>query len=499
MSSFEFNIKHAGVIYPIKLNDEDTAGDLKSQVEELTKVPISRQKYMVKGGLTDDSIKNLSEIIKPGSNIMLLGTPDANLVSKPKSQNHFIEDLTPEQQVQQFNDIPIGFKNMGNTCYLNATLQALYRIDDLRDAVLNFDVSINNDKNGENETHIKLVTELKRCFEGLKNKSFKSVMPVVLLNALRKTYPQFAERDPQSGFYKQQDAEELLTQLFHSMGIVFGDKFTDDFRIQFRTTIKDTNNESDLSVREGENDLKLQCHISGTTNFLKNGLIESLKEKIEKRSEITGMNSLYSVEKEITKLPKFLTVQYVRFYWKKSSGKKSKILRKVVFPFQLDVTDLLTSEYQQEKITVREELRKVEKEKNEKEREIKRRKMNNNNNNSEEDVVMTPREEFETKKAIQESEHEHWKQEFKKHFPENLQTGENPSSVYDLVGIITHQGANSESGHYQAFIRDENDENIWYKFNDDKVSIIEKEKIESLAGGGENDSALILMYKGLGL
>ncbi|CAI7281756.1 CPS_collapsed_G0017710.mRNA.1.CDS.1 [Saccharomyces cerevisiae] len=217
---------------------------------------------------------------------------------------------------------------------------------------------------------------------------------------------------------------------------------------------------------------------------MRNGLLEGLNEKIEKRSDLTGANSIYSVEKKISRLPKFLTVQYVRFFWKRSTNKKSKILRKVVFPFQLDVADMLTPEYAAEKVKVRDELRKVEKEKNEKEREIKRRKFDPSSSEN----VMTPREQYETQVALNE-----------KTFSPNLEKGENPSCVYNLIGVITHQGANSESGHYQAFIRDELDENKWYKFNDDKVSVVEKEKIESLAGGGESDSALILMYKGFGL
>lgn len=217
--------------------------------------------------------------------------------------------------------------------------------------------------------------------------------------------------------------------------------------------------------------------------------------KLKKRSDLTGANSIYSVEKKISRLPKFLTVQYVRFFWKRSTNKKSKILRKVVFPFQLDVADMLTPEYAAEKVKVRDELRKVEKEKNEKEREIKRRKFDPSSSEN----VMTPREQYETQVALNESEKDQWLEEYKKHFPPNLEKGENPSCVYNLIGVITHQGANSESGHYQAFIRDELDENKWYKFNDDKVSVVEKEKIESLAGGGESDSALILMYKGFGL
>ncbi|QLL33929.1 hypothetical protein HG536_0F02540 [Torulaspora globosa] len=493
MSQLEFNIKHAGRVYPVKIAMDATAGALKGQVEQLIKVPISRQKYMVKGGLSDDTATELSSIIKPGSTIMVLGTPDADLVSKPKQRSQFIEDLAPEQQLQHLNELPIGFQNMGNTCYLNATLQALYRIEPLRDMILNY--SQQSADNAADEGHKKIIIEMKRCFENLKNKSYKAVMPMVLLTALRKCYPQFAERDPQSGFYKQQDAEELFTQLCQTMALIFGNKFSEAFSIHFRTTIKDTANENDVTVKEDESDVKLQCHISGSTNFLKNGLMNSLHEQIEKRSTITDVNSVYSVDKQITKLPKYLTVQFVRFFWKRSAGKKSKILRKVVFPFQLDVAEMLTPEYAKEKIQVREDFRQIDKERLEKERDLKKRKIDDTAN----PTVMAPREKYETEMALAKSEQEHWIEEFKKKTPKDLQPGENPSCLYELIGVITHQGANSESGHYQSFIRDEMDENKWYNFNDDKVSVVAKEKIESLAGGGESDSALILIYKGFGL
>lgn len=482
-------------MYPISITNATTTAQLKSEVEQLTMVPIDRQKYMVKGGLADDNVSNLSSIIKAGTNVMLLGTPDADLISKPKNLGNFIEDLAPDQQLQKLDQTPIGFQNMGNTCYLNSTLQALYSIGSLRELILNY--KNEGIVSPADDMHHKIIVELKRCFENLQNRSFKSVMPVVLLNVLRKCYPQFAERGSQDGFYKQQDAEELFTQLFQSLNIVFGDKFSDDFQINFRTTIKDSANEDDVKVKEDEVNSKLQCHITGATNFMRNGLIESLHEEIEKRSEFTGLNSKYLVDKQITRLPKILTIQYVRFFWKRSTNKKSKILRKVQFPFQLDVSDMLTPEYAQEKIKVREELRTVEKEKIDDERDLKRRKLNGNI--VEEDDVMTPQEKLETEEALEKSHKEHWLQQYKKHFPENLRPGENPSSVYDLIGVITHLGANSESGHYQSFIRDEDDVNKWYKFNDDKVSVVEKERIEALAGGGESDSALILIYKGLGL
>ena len=88
------------------------------------------------------------------------------------------------------------------------------------------------------------------------------------------------------------------------------------------------------------------------------------------------------------------------------------------------------------------------------------------------------------------------------------------SGLYDLVGkplsvrlppftrlsiefdtaIVTHKGAAADAGHYIGFVKksvfhkpgdglDEDDED-WYKFDDDKVSVFPKEKLTTLDGGG---------------
>lgn len=77
-------------------------------------------------------------------------------------------------------------------------------------------------------------------------------------------------------------------------------------------------------------------------------------------------------------------------------------------------------------------------------------------------------------------------------------TTENPSSVYELNAVITHAGSSADGGHYKAYVKDPTDLDgeRWWLFNDDKVSSVNKEKIETLAGGGESDSALLLIYKG---
>ena len=87
--------------------------------------------------------------------------------------------------------------------------------------------------------------------------------------------------------------------------------------------------------------------------------------------------------------------------------------------------------------------------------------------------------------------------------------GANMTGLYELIGVVTHQGASADAGHYQCFAKQldaapysglpskngQKEENTWWRFNDDKVTDVPQSRIESLAGGGEADSALILLYR----
>lgn len=83
-----------------------------------------------------------------------------------------------------------------------------------------------------------------------------------------------------------------------------------------------------------------------------------------------------------------------------------------------------------------------------------------------------------------------------------------------MPAIVTHKGAEADAGHYIGFVKkralhrslvapgaaaagavpDEDDED-WYKFDDDKVSIFPAEKLETLSGGGQDASAYVLLYR----
>ncbi len=472
--SFTVNIKNSGKTYPLELSPADTGLVFKQKLQNLTKIPIDRQKILLKTGqLKDDDIVE-SLKLKQNQTIMVLGSPELNLPIAPIN-NVFLEDLN-ESSLKSYSNEPIGFENLGNTCYLNSSIQALYSIPSLQKKLTQ------NDKVGEIGTNEHLVLQLKRVFKELENKKQDSIVPNNLITSLRVLYPQFNERD-QYGRYKQQDAEEAFTQLLLSLKNVLGEDFIKDYTINFKSVIKNQEDESDVQIKY-EDDVKLQCHITGSTNFLKNGIVESLNETIEKHSDNLNKNCNYEINKKITKLPSILTVQFVRFFWKRSTNKKSKILRKVQFPFQLDLTDLLDEEYRDSKIKIRDEFRSIEKNQQSEERDFKKQKKNLNSKDEQD---------------FWKKQHDKYIEEFTSKTPKDLSVGENPSSLYNLNAIITHQGSSADSGHYQAFVKDRYNDDKWWRFNDDKVSIVDKDRVESLAGGGESDSALILIYKGFGL
>ena len=62
--------------------------------------------------------------------------------------------------------------------------------------------------------------------------------------------------------------------------------------------------------------------------------------------------------------------------------------------------------------------------------------------------------------------------------------------------MVTHQGASADSGHYTSYVKKQGaldpktgkrkeEDGKWWWFNDDKVSEVDAEKIESLSGGGK--------------
>lgn len=99
-----------------------------------------------------------------------------------------------------------------------------------------------------------------------------------------------------------------------------------------------------------EKALKLVCNITIETNHLGEGIKIGLEGVIEKNSDVLGRDAQWKKTLRINRLPKYLCVQFMRFYWKLTpesrdhTGVKCKMLRPIGFPQVLDVFEFCSDE-----------------------------------------------------------------------------------------------------------------------------------------------------------
>ena len=407
--------------------------------------------------------------------------------------------------------LPAGLENLGNTCYMNATVQCLKRVNELKDSLKSYQGGLGGGM-GAGEPSKLMATAAKQLFTNLDFKG-EPFPPLGFVQTMRMIYPQFNETDDH-GHHKQQDAEEcysaLLTAFKEALKLSPEDQAMSGgahdmieklFSIELVNTVKNKETEAEPVKETSEQVLRLSCHIDNNNNpinHMMEGLKISLEGDIEKYSDILGRNSIYFKQSKINKLPSYLTVHFVRFYWKKESSLsgtkagKAKILRNVSFPKVLDIYELCTDDLKKSLDVGREFERKI------REEEDAKRLSGKDEEKKDGDVEMKEdtKEESKTgpivnkKKLQQELEQKISDEMLYRPHGQGLDAGH-----YQLVAVVTHKGRSADGGHYVGWVHRSGDE--WLQYDDDLVSTVKIDDILALRGGGDWHTAYLCIYRKL--
>lgn len=154
--------------------------------------------------------------------------------------------------------------------------------------------------------------------------------------------------------------------------------------------------------------------------YLQSGLKSRLEEEIVKLSPTLNRDANYLKTSKISRLPAYLSINLIRFFYKEKNSINAKILKDVKFPLNLDLYDLCAPELQAKLLPMRQKFK-----------------------------------EFEDKKVEISQKVDDKKDSGKEYYPHSFEddAGSSNSGLYQLNAVLTHKGRSSSSGHYVGWIR----------------------------------------------
>jgi len=470
MPCFKIKVKWGKEVYQdVEVNTDEEPMVFKAQLFALTGVQPERQKVMLKGAILDQSWEKVK--VKDGMMMLMMGTKDEDMPSQPVEKTKFVEDMD-ERELSKAMDMPAGLQNLGNTCYLNATVQCLKTVPELRNALTSYAGSVSL---GGGQDAVNLTASLRDLYSTMDKGS--TVPPIILLQVLHMAFPRFAERG-ENGGYQQQDANECWVEVLRMLQAKTnatetsskGNAIDQFFGIECSSETKCNEAPEETPSLTTEKFLQFSCYIDKDVKYLHTGLKNRLTEVIEKHSPTLNRDTEYTKTMAINRLPGYMTIQMVRFHFKQKEAVNAKVLKDIKFPVMLDMFDMCSKELQEKLKPTRSQFKAYE------------------DWLVEQSVTVKGKNRTAAEKAEREAqdnaEHEDW------WFPDDV--GSSNSGYYVLQAVLTHKGRSSNSGHYVGWVRQKGE--TWLKCDDDEVSPVHEEDVLKLSGGGDWHTAYLLLY-----
>lgn len=266
-----------------------------------------------------------------------------------------------ENELAQAIELPAGLTNLGNTCYLNSVVQCLRSVPELRESLKIYkqDSSFDGPQS--------MTVAIKNVFDQMERSA--TVTPVFLVQTLHNVFPQFAQTG-EKGVYRQQDANECWVELMKmlmklepqsgSNSKSYASLIEQFFGGYFDCEMKCLEAEDEEVKKSKENFLQLSCFISQEVKYMHSGLRLRLNEQITKKSPTLDRDATYTKQSFISRLPAYLTINFVRFQYKGKEGINAKVLKDIKFPIEFDAFDLCTKDLQQKLIPMRNKFKELE-------------------------------------------------------------------------------------------------------------------------------------------
>lgn len=372
--------------------------------------------------------------------------------------------------------LPLGLENLGNTCYLNSTLQCFRQVPELKTALMSMSGAAGRDSITPGYVVARGLSNLFQNLDVVKDGDKIYHATDSFIRALRQTYPQYGQMA--HGHFIQQDANECWVQLMQALAQVLpssvqetlGDRrrseIDDLFGFQQEICLTCDEDPQEAPIISVETALQLTINIDRETGFLMSGLKKVFEGQIERRSLTLQRDARYSKKVLLTRLPGYATINFVRFFYKRAEKTSCKIRKDVKFGLTMDLIDLCAPKLK-EKLKVERDAYKA-------------------------DIDLTAELEAAGKKAKTDAKGDSTLPIYRANsFLDD--PGSNNSGYYELIAVLTHKGSTADSGHYVAWTKYKKGQ--WLMCDDNEVTLKTDADILKLSGEGADwHTAYTLLY-----